>query len=99
MPPPLFFLSQPDVLLKVREAGVRAWLYVTAFLASNASQVPISTAQVDSPYLLGLGRFFLFCSTVTSMILNSNGTFRHCGYHRVSLYPHGHNTSTKQNLS
>ncbi|KAI0250039.1 Neutral/alkaline nonlysosomal ceramidase [Lactifluus subvellereus] len=53
--PHLFSLSQPDVLLKMRQATIRAWLYVTGFLASRVSQVTLSATQADSPYLLGLG--------------------------------------------
>ncbi|KAI9508374.1 Neutral/alkaline nonlysosomal ceramidase [Russula earlei] len=59
MPPPLFYLSQPDALLKIREAVISAWLCVTALLASSASQVTLTTPKASvhtsSPYLLGLG--------------------------------------------
>jgi hypothetical protein len=58
MPPPLFFLSQPDVLQKMREAGLRAWLSVTAFLASNTSQAILAAPQAQLPYLLGVGEMF-----------------------------------------
>ena len=55
MPPPLLFLSEPEILLKMRAAGLRAWLSVTTFLASTVSQAIVAAPQAGSPYLLGLG--------------------------------------------
>ncbi|KAI0262181.1 Neutral/alkaline nonlysosomal ceramidase [Gloeopeniophorella convolvens] len=55
MPHYQLFLSHPDILLKMREVTARAWLYVTALLASSASQVALAAPQAQSPYLLGLG--------------------------------------------
>jgi hypothetical protein len=37
-----------------REAGARAWLGVTAFLASSVLQATLATPQVHSPDLWGL---------------------------------------------
>ena len=58
MPPPLFILSEPNVLVKMWEVGLRAWLSVTAFLASTVTQAILATSQATSPYLLGVGEIF-----------------------------------------
>ncbi|KAH9976114.1 Neutral/alkaline nonlysosomal ceramidase [Lactifluus volemus] len=57
MPPTLFFLSpgQLEVLLKMRTAPIRAWLYAAGFLASRISLVTSATQANTNDYLLGLG--------------------------------------------
>jgi hypothetical protein len=101
MPPTLFFLSpgQLEVLLKMRTAPIRAWLYAAGFLASRISLVTSATQANTNDYLLGLGRFIFSCSTIGPVILSPNGTYRNCGYHRVRLNLYRHSAFTEWYLS
>jgi hypothetical protein len=86
MPPHLYFLSQPDALLKIREAGIRAWLCVTALFATRVSQVQMAVdaaPQQSSPYLLGVGGLFLVS---TPRLSYSSSNHRNRRYHGVGIF-------------